>query len=193
MAWLKAAFLCCTSNNNLETESRGARIVTSTNGCYHSRPPTHHGSPPAYQDISQQSLIRIDKKSPADSLPADPSVPHRSPSPDSSVVSVPSTRLTDLTALHTGDTALTSARASLERAGTRESRPPSYYSTLRRNPSLIAASGLDPDVERDEVWQHPVMRSDWFQELRQDARRHNMSPQTHEDTSANNARIIHPR
>ncbi|EXJ79393.1 hypothetical protein A1O3_08895 [Capronia epimyces CBS 606.96] len=196
MTRIKSAFSCCASQDGLDAEARHARIVTVTNGPYHGRlAQKYHGNPPDYRDIAQQPLIRLDEKNPADfhlSIEAS-NQSSRPASPNSSLVSVPSTRVTDLTALQTGDTALTSARGSMERTLTYESRPPSYYSNLRRSPSPISSAGLNSDAERDEVWQHPVMRSNWLETLRQEARRHAAFVEASGEPITISARAADPR
>jgi len=117
-------------------------------------------------------LISIDEKTPIDSeLVVADDDDERPPtiSPHSSVISLPSTRLTDLTSLRTGDTMHTVVRGSLERSSLGGSRPPSYYSYARSPSPTSSAAGADG--ERDSVWQHPVMASDWLEVLRQDALR----------------------
>ncbi|EXJ96188.1 hypothetical protein A1O1_01314 [Capronia coronata CBS 617.96] len=197
MTWLKGAFACCSAHDRLEADTRHARIVAVTNDYHYNgrRAQSHHhhyDNPPAYQDITPRPLIPIDEKDSA-YLITDAHESLRPSSPHSSVVSVPSTRVTDLTALPTGDTAVTftSTRGSLEGAVNRESRPPSYYSTLRRSPTpnLIASDGgLAEEDGRDEVWQHPVMRSDWLGVLRRDARRHAASSEAYGEHVAHDAR-----
>jgi hypothetical protein len=178
MTWLKSVFLCCALHDQAEAKPQQARVVAvTTNECYNgrrARAPRYHDSPPAYVDIARQPLISVDEKNHAEFQVhrRDPNEPSRPTSPVSSIVSVPSTRVTDLTALRTGDTAVASTRGSLDRVWTRESRPPSYYSTVRRSSSPTSSVGLESGSTRDEVWQHPVMRSDWLEVLQHDARRH---------------------
>lgn len=190
MTFLSSVFSCCASQSlseKAEQETRHARIVSAVQhhdaslGRPRSRPqsPRYHDAPPEYRDIAQNPLITIDEKNAADfdefeyggiteeredqtesdSLP--PPV-----SPNSSVVSIPSTRLTDLTSLPTGDTVATHGRLSLDRYPSRSTRPPSYYNNPRRTPSPAFSAG---DETRDEVWLHPVMQNNWLEVLQDHA------------------------
>jgi hypothetical protein len=90
----------------------------------------------------------------------------------SSIISIPSTRLTDLTSNYTGETIPAALRGGLERASTRGSRPPSYHSNPRRSPSPASLTGVGAAGERDSgAWEHPVLANDWLDLLRQDALR----------------------
>ncbi|KAJ4577910.1 hypothetical protein HRR79_001235 [Exophiala dermatitidis] len=191
MTWLKGVFACCTSHDRQgEADSRHSRIVaiTGPNRCDNRPRPTSHcyydyrdsSPPPAYNEIEQEQarLAPSDEKhsiqvcTAALSDSGNETETARPESPDSSIVSVPSTRLTGLTALQTGET--TSTRGSPERTFTRgESRPPSYYSTLTRSSICNTQTGyesVEGAREGNGVWDHPVMRSDWLDTLRYHAR-----------------------
>ncbi len=175
--------LCCSSSDRpskLEAKSRHARIVAVTNDPR--RPSTRHlpqrwdypldDSPPAYEENAHQPLLSVDEKQPIDfqlNVQSDEDIPPP-PSPRSSVVSIPSTRFTDLTVAHTGETVMTSQRNSLamDRVSTRGSLPP-YTHYSRRSPSPASSAGATSDGERDAVWRHPVMSNNWLEVLRQDA------------------------
>ena len=198
MASLK--FLCCSSSDRpsqLEAaDQRHARLVAATNDRHNTRPfPQQWGysledDPPSYEDIEKQPLLSIDEKQTMDFqllIESQPeATPPPAPSSRSSIVSIPSTRLTDLTAAQTGETIrTTSQRASLERSSTRGSLPPySYYS--RRSPSPASTNKTPREGERDAVWRHPVMAGNWLEVLRQDAFTRNS--QSREDQTFNDNR-----
>ncbi|KEF62945.1 uncharacterized protein A1O9_00919 [Exophiala aquamarina CBS 119918] len=193
MAFFTSLFSCCASQSvseKAEAEIRHARIVSAvqqhnaTVSRPRSRPQSrrYQDSPPEYGDIAHHPLITIDEKNAADfdvfayddyvtededesnSLP--PSI-----SPNSSVISIPSTRLTDLTSIPTGETISALGRPSLDRYPSRSTRPPSYYNSPRRTPSPDLSVVRDGDEARDEVWLHPVMQSNWLDVLQQHAAR----------------------
>ena len=152
------ASLCCSASDRqskLEAETRHARIVTATNDHrnHYTRPRSHShvisDSPPEYKDIDQHPLLAIDEKVPIDfqlTVEAGDD-PTSLPSSRSSIVSIPSTRVTDLTAAQTGETMLPSRRESLERFSTRGSLPPpSYYS--RRSPSPASITSAESEGGR---------------------------------------------
>ncbi|ETI29263.1 hypothetical protein G647_01716 [Cladophialophora carrionii CBS 160.54] len=174
--------LCCSSSDRpskLEAETRHARIIAVTN--YTSASSTRHlpqrwdypleENPPAYEDTVQQSLLVADEKQPIGfqlTVEAGNGTPPPPASPRSSVISIPSTRLTDLTAAQTGETVRTSWRESLalDRTSTSGSLPPySYYA--RRSSSPASTGVVVGERERDAVWQHPVMASNWLEVLSQ--------------------------
>jgi len=202
MAFLTSLFSCCASQSlseKAEAETRHARIVSAvqqhnaTSSHPRSRPqsPRYQDSPPQYGDIAHHPLITIDEKNAADfnifacgdstaddkeeEDEEDDSLPPPI-SPNSSVISIPSTRLTDLTSMPTGETLSASGRPSLDRYPSRSTRPPSYYNTPRRTPSPGFSVGEDGDEARDEVWLHPVMQSNWLEVLQQRAARRATSP-----------------
>lgn len=171
------ASLCCSSGDRSSTaaeETRRARIIAATATNRPRRPsigsPTQRSlypeSPPEYKDIVEQPLVSIDEKKAIDfqiTVQDEDDLPPP-PSPRSSVISIPSTRLTDLTAAQTGGTTRTSRRESLELVSTRESLPPySYYS--RRSASPASSAAPTGEGERDEVWLHPVMSGNWLEVL----------------------------
>jgi hypothetical protein len=199
---MASLFSCCTSDarsNSLEAESRHARIVAAT-GDYARRPRSppqrrrqYQESPPQYKDIAQHPLISVDEKNPLhfelivqgeDDTP--PPV-----SPRSSVVSIPSTRMTDLTAAQTGETTRATLRGSLEYVSTRGSEPPSYYSNRSPSPASSAGGPRESErSERDTVWQHPVMTSDWLEVLMEDAARRAEMPANNEEQDRSNTRRV---
>lgn len=197
MALLASLFSCCGSNdrsNKLEAECRHARIVAVTehHPSYRPRPRSppqrteYRESPPEYKDIAQHPLISVDEKDPFQfQLLVDDEDDAPPPaSPRSSIVSIPSTRLTNLTAAATGETTVSTRRTSLERMDTRGNLPPSYYS--HRSPSPASSAGFDGDRERDGVWQHPVMAGNWLEALQQDAAaQHSQRRQTQTHIEAN--------
>jgi hypothetical protein len=175
--------LCCSSSDRpskLEAETRHARIISVTN--HTSTASTRHlpqrwdypleENPPAYEDTVGQSTLITDEKQPISlqlTVEADNGTPPP-PSARSSVISIPSTRLTNLTAAQTGETIMTSRRESLalEMISTRGSLPPYSYYT-RRSPSPGSFVGVVSEAARDDVWQHPVMASNWLEVLSQDS------------------------
>lgn len=96
----------------------------------------------------------------------------------SSVMSIPSTQVTDLGSSYTGTTTLRgdatgrtsgddrSRSGRLSETGTlndeAESRPPSYYASSLQRRSPSPGSGSEGG---DSVWRHPVMRQGWFEHL----------------------------
>ena len=167
-------FACCFSQgrrtSNLDSEARRARIVAVTTDRHSPRRPQRNDdSPPRYIDVVQQSLDTANEKNRANFIAVmeEPDSVPRPGSPDSSVVSIPSTRVTDLTSTCTGDSAYIVTRRALERSSTRGSRPPSYYSNAHTarsaSPASVAVS------ERDSLWRHPVMANNWLEVLRQEA------------------------
>ncbi|KIW94557.1 uncharacterized protein Z519_04533 [Cladophialophora bantiana CBS 173.52] len=176
MAILASLFTCCSSSDRpskLDAHTRHARIIAVTNGqpdryrCPPSQPLSYpRDNPPEYKDIIQYPPTAVDEKS----LPVDFQLTvedeEDSPppaSPRSSVISIPSTRLTDLTTARTGETTHQSRRESLEHVWTRTSLP--AYSERSPSPATLPATARNDD--RDAVWQHPVMASDWLEVLRQ--------------------------
>lgn len=169
-----ALFSCCSSEarcaSQAEAETRHARLVSITSTRPHS--PRHSENPPRYSDVAQQPLLTIDEKKASQfEVFVEPEVEEDGAypplSPVSSVVSIPSTRYTNLTTMNTGETARTFTRTSLETSSTGRTRPPSYHASARRSPSPAATEGSS----RDSILQHPVMRRDWLELLRQDAQR----------------------
>lgn len=165
-------FSCCMNDKRsarYDTETRQARIVQVYQGAadelYTS--PRIQAPPPAYNEaVSRDDLsgptIYLDEKAPQ-------TIERRLPrsassSPRTSIISVPSTRLTDLTSARTGETSITlvnqqpqSQRSSL----VFESAPPSYYdgrSERSTSPHSQIISNTTPS--------HPVMSEDWLETLR---------------------------
>lgn len=178
----------------LDADARHARIVNAVpayqppHRTRHHRPRSsiHDDNPPLYADISQTALITTDEKcelaqghatlQPLD----DDNTPPPPISPNSSVVSIPSTRLTDLTSMQTGETISHSVlgRGSLERWTSRPTRPPSYVDTMPRAPSPVASGTrhrshsppvIGVQAQQDEVWLHPVMHTGWLQALQRES------------------------
>ena len=172
---ISSLFACCYSQDGraskLEAETRHARIVSVTSD--RPRSQRYSDNPPRYDDVAQQPLITIEEKSAAqfevliqaaDEAGEDTPTPL---SPASSVISIPSTRYTDLTSMNTGETTRTFARMSLETSSTGRTRPPPYHASARMSPSPAATE----DSGRDSILQHPVMRRNWLEVLRQEALR----------------------
>lgn len=205
MAFLTSLFSCCASQSvseKAEAETRHARIVSAVHqhNVTFSRPrsrpqsPRYQDSPPEYGDIAHHPLIIIDEKNAAefdvfacgddaaaeaeeDDDDEDESNSLPPPiSPNSSVISIPSTRLTDLTSIPTGETVSALGRPSLDRYPSRSTRPPSYYNSPRRTPSPAFSVARDGDEGRDGVWLHPVMQSNWLEVLQQHAARRATCP-----------------
>lgn len=197
MAFIFSLFSCCTSNDRsskVQAETRHARIIAVSHD-YYNRPHSplqrqqYHDSPPEYKDIAQHLPVTVDEKHPLQfELIVDQDEDHVPPpgSHRSSIVSIPSTRLTRLTSAPTGETTRTTQRQSLERASTRGTLPPSYYSN--RSPSPASSAGLSSDNERDAVWQHPVMSSNWLEVLQEDAFRRVGATTNSEEQDQNNTR-----
>lgn len=105
----------------------------------------------------------------------------------SSIISIPSTQVTGLGSVHTGTTTLHGGRTGaqsfvdssgrpsedsssgrrtlVDGEGYLEVRPPSYYATTPvRGSRSSSPDGNGSDGEG--VWRHPVMRADWFENLR---------------------------
>jgi len=172
---ISALFACCSSQDRraskLETETRHARIISVTSD--RPRSQRYSDNPPRYDDVAQQPLITLDEKDAARfdfHIQPDDEAGNDAPAPlsaASSVISIPSTRYTDLTSMNTGETARSFARMSLETSSTGRTRPPSYHARAMETPSPSATE----DSGRDGILQHPVMRRDWLQVLRQEALR----------------------
>jgi hypothetical protein len=157
MTLLRSLFVCCASQSQSEknnADARHARIVSVVQhheSQMRARSPSlsYRDSPPSYADIAQHPLIAIDEKN-ADEIERDNYV--AAPLSDrSSIVSIPSTRLTDLTSMNTGETTHSGRR------------PPSYHASPGTTYTPAASAG------RDGVWGHPVMSNDWLQILQDDA------------------------
>ncbi|KAJ9503594.1 hypothetical protein H2202_000733 [Exophiala xenobiotica] len=171
---ISALFACCSSQDRraskLEAETRHARIISVTSD--RPRSQRYSDNPPRYDDVAQQPLITLDEKNAAqyEVLIQPDEAGNDAPAPlsaASSVISIPSTRYTDLTSMNTGETTRTFARMSLETSSTGRTRPPSYHASAMRTPSPSATE----DSGRDGILQHPVMRRDWLQVLRHEALR----------------------
>jgi len=173
-------FSCCTGDRKrekIETEARHARIVDIYRQAETvSQKPTQ-SPPPSYNEVVHDSLsgttIIIDEK------PAQPQAQplaqqahtrtsiSRPSSPRTSIYSIPSTRMTDITSAHTGSTIVPSythqggsPRSSL----VFDSAPPSYY-----DGRSIRERSTSPDSQRQSDDRHPVMAEDWLQHLRRAA------------------------
>ena len=140
MGFLSQLCTCCDRNVSDELTGSYVRVVNingASRGSFQRRSSISVPRPAAPDEKAEytQLLISIDEKD-LDDFESPP------PSPYSSVVSIPSTRVTALTSSYAGGT---SARNSQQY----ESSPPSYHSGRSRSPS--------PPTSRDS--QHPVMNS----------------------------------
>lgn len=168
-------FSCCTKDTKsvaLDAEARHARLVQIYQTAK-AETQTSLQAPPAYNEVVVDvPTIRIDEK------PIEPEQP-QSPasSPRTSVISVPSTRLTDITSEYTDRASvrlgnrggLDSQRSSLAF----DSAPPSYYDG--RSDASIRTRSRSPHnlrfAEENLLQQHPVMNPDWLNELTRAANR----------------------
>lgn len=171
------------SSKEAEAQIRHARIVN----LYHeSDNNSQHCSPPAYNEISTTPRIMISNNRSSglgngdekDSSQVEPQPSERSPasSPRTSIISIPSTRLTGLTASHTGATSTTVtvvADDDLSRLSFSQfdSAPPSYYAGSTYYASSQRSRSRSPDITNRTTDEHPVMAADWFERLQADARR----------------------
>ncbi|KIW26490.1 uncharacterized protein PV07_09581 [Cladophialophora immunda] len=198
MAILASLFSCCASSDRpskLAADTRHARIIAVTDGRPdryrgpHVQPQSfHHDRPPQYSEVVRYPPTAIDEKSiPVDFRVTVEDEEHPPPpaSPRSSVVSIPSTRLTDLTAARTGETTHQSGRESLEHIWTRTTLP--AYSD--RSPSPASLSAAVREGDRDAVWQHPVMTSNWLEVLQQETQ---IVQNRNNNRQHNPNRIMHP-
>lgn len=151
-------FCFCSSGRSASAEdsSHGPyrRVVDSHGGprSYPQRraraPVPKETNPPPYEenkDEARRPLIAVDEKE-VDGTESS------APSPQSSVISIPSTRVTVLSSEHTGTTL---AQGSLEDGN----RPPSYYSETLRSVSPL----------QSEDGSHPVMRGGWLDRMQRHA------------------------
>lgn len=155
---------------------------------YFAPPPTYTEAVPNGQPgypVDDKEAYEYDQRHPRDPNRT-PLAHSRSSSPQTSIISVPSTRLTDLTVSYTGHTHQTdttgptfpppvlsdrdgemSSRSSLSF----ESPPPSYWSPSSRTP--------DRRESAEDMRQHPVLTTGWLQRLQQQAHlqaQHPMNP-----------------
>jgi len=151
-----------------DTETRQVRIVQvqgAADDLYTS--PCIQAPPPAYVEaVARDNLsgptIYVDEKAP---LPTERRLPRSaSSSPRTSVISVPSTRLTELTSARTGGTSIIlvnqqpeSQRSSL----VFESAPPSYYDDRSER-----STSPHSHIVSNPMLSHPVMGGDWLETLR---------------------------
>ena len=146
---------CRRSVNSEDTSSGPYRRVVDSHGgprAYPQRrarvPVPKETNPPPYEDRkdeARQPLISVDEKE----VDSTGSPVH---SPQSSVVSIPSTRVTVLSSEHTGTTLVP---GSLEDG----SRPPSYYADTIRS--------VSPFQPEDGL--HPVMHTGWLDRMQRHA------------------------
>lgn len=170
-------FSCCMSDrkqSHNESEVRRARIVEIyTQAAYDAQAPTST-PPPSYNETIRESNVHgvptITEKEPyqppAGTLPPQSSPP---PSPRTSICSVPSTRLTDLTSVPTGATGVIAGNPrndeSLRSSLVFDSAPPSYY-----DGRSIRERSRSPDGQRRlEEQHHPVTTEDWLEVLQRTA------------------------
>lgn len=170
-------FSCCTNDKKQayhDSEARHARIVQIyTQAVYDAQTPTAT-PPPSYNEVAGEAMTHgvpiIVEKEPHQTPPqVVPSPETPVPSPRTSICSVPSTRLTDITSAHTGATSATlvnpqndeSMRSSL----VFDSAPPSYY-----DGRSIRERSRSPDSQRHlGATQHPVTTEDWLEVLQRTA------------------------
>lgn len=203
MSFLSSILCCCggqvSDSEKQNAEIRRNRILATTEAYYNNQEQLSYNIPgdtskypdvpPAYHDAIHEPVIVPDEKPlprpPPPAITANHHTPASLQSRRSSVISIPSTRLSDLTSLRTGDNqsitrdytgrTVRSINSSLS-----ASRPPSYFSSRSSSPS--SRTETEPDVQqqqplpqhqvqRDILTQHPVMSNDWLDILRQDARR----------------------
>lgn len=173
-------FSCCYGDRKTdqnEKDRRHARIVEIYRQAQDESSPSNRSStqapPPAYHEVIYDSCtgttLILDRKEalPTSTTDADP-IP-RPVSPQTSIYSVPSTRLTDLTSIYTGHVNHTHRNDSPRSSLAFESAPPSYYdgrSLRARSPSLDGRRSVD-----DHTDTHPVMSVDWLQVLQRNVHR----------------------
>lgn len=178
-------FSCCFGSRKTEhndADARHARIVEIYRQAEVESHQAAQAPPPAYQevvhDILSGTTIVIDEKSsqvvaqPQPQTQAEPAVPStisRPSSPHTSIYSVPSTRLTDITSTYTGGTAtvvLTHQGDSPRSSMAFDSAPPSYYdgrSSRERSRSPVRTRDMEDEPH------HPVMDNGWLDRLIQNA------------------------
>jgi len=173
-------FTCCFSGRQQEKNEKEARHARLLEIYQQAGAETETGvptqsPPPSYSEVVYDSLsgttIVIDEK------PAQPQAQHqpresisRPSSPQTSIYSVPSTRITDITSAHTGNTIVAchthqgdSPRSSL----VFDSAPPSYY-----DGRSMRERSRSPNAQRgSEERTHPVMAEGWLEYLRRAAER----------------------
>lgn len=174
-------FSCCISDRKSRTgedEARHARIIEIYQQAEAEIRPTTQNPPPAYYEVVCDHLsgttIFVEEKPeqppivtqpPRDTQLLQPRDPISRPqSPRTSIYSVPSTRLTDITAANTGTTITAvpthqgdSPRSSL----VFDSPPPSYYDGRSMRERSRSPSGQRHSDEH----QHPVMGDHWLEGL----------------------------
>lgn len=161
-------FSCCTSNSQSaeqDAEARHARIIQIYQTA---KAETQQAvqAPPAYNEVVETPTICIEEK-PAQ-LEQSRSI---ASSPRTSVISVPSTRLTDFMSAYTeraggllpDQSVIGSVRSSLAF----ETPPPSYYNTSS-NASTRSRSRSPHSLRLfDDRPQHPTMSPQWWNQLRE--------------------------
>lgn len=164
---------CCTNDKKQahnDTEARHARIVQIyTQAADDAQHPTST-PPPSYYEIAGDCMTHgmatiIEKEQYPPPTELVPQERLSVPSPRTSICSVPSTRLTDVTSAHTGATNITIARPqndeSMRSSVVFDSAPPSYY-----DGRSIRERSRSPDNQRhSERAQHPVTTEDWLEAL----------------------------
>lgn len=171
-------FSCCFGSRKTEhkdADARHARIIEIYRQAEVESQQTAQTPPPAYRDIAYDTLsgttIVVDEKwsqvvaqpqpqTQAESTERDPI--SRPSSPQTSIYSVPSTRLTDITSVYTGGTAtivLTHQGDSPRSSMAFDSAPPSYYdgrSIRERSRSPVHTRNGEDGPH------HPVMETGWL-------------------------------
>ena len=179
-------FSCCFESRKTteksEADTRHARIVEIYRQAEVESQQITQAPPPAYQDIVYDTFtgttIVVNEKSSQNPAQPQPEPTAQNPisrpaSPQTSIYSVPSTRLTDITSAYTGTTAvaLTHQGDSPRSSMVFDSAPPSYYDGRSiRERSRSPAHNRGAEAES----QHPVMADEWLDRMIQDvqARRH---------------------
>ncbi|KAK5943515.1 hypothetical protein PMZ80_004523 [Knufia obscura] len=170
-------FTCCINDRKQgksEAEARHARIVEIYRQAETGSALPTQSPPPSYNEVVFDSLsgttIIADEKSSQPPSHSAVQPPYARPpisrpsSPRTSIYSVPSTRLTDITSAHTGGTIVAchthqgdSPRSSLAF----DSAPPSYYDGRSMRERSRSPNDQRPSDER----QHPVMAEGWWEDL----------------------------
>ena len=174
-------FSCCLGSRKTvqgDADARHARIIEIYRQAEVESHQITQAPPPAYKDIvvcdshAGTTIVSDEKWSPVVAQPqpqaqmiALAQTPISRPSsPQTSIYSVPSTRLTDITSTYTGATAtvaLTHQGDSPRSSMVFDSAPPSYYdgrSIRDRSRSPVRASAVEGDM-------HPVMANEWLDRL----------------------------
>ncbi|KAK5076248.1 hypothetical protein LTS08_006874 [Lithohypha guttulata] len=170
-------FSCCISDRKqtkTEAEARHARVAEIYQQAQNNTQTPTQAPPPSYNeavcDVFLGTTTIVEEK-PRQLIPEPQSQVHqenactaRPASPRTSIYSVPSTRLTDITSMHTGATAVPTHRGDSPRSSLAfDSAPPSYY-----DDRSMRERSRSPDYERGpqgEQEPHPVMADNWLDRL----------------------------